>query len=96
MNRYRMVWNVLTADFEVDEMGTFDNSLKKMFRFERLKEEIQSWENLLGKLDTKLEHFDENLATHRETGIVYDLRVVRKRIEEINVELKDVEDYIDG
>ena len=88
-----MVWNVLTPDFEVDDMGTFDNSLKKMFRFERLKEEIQSWENILGKLDTTLEHFDENLATHRETGIVYDLRVVRNRIEEINTELKDVEDY---
>ena len=39
-----MVWNVLTADFEVDEMGTFDNSLKKMFRFERLKNEIDEWQ----------------------------------------------------
>ena len=58
-----------------------------------LVEEIQSWENILGKLDTTLEHFDENLATHRETGIVYDLRVVRNRIKEINMELKDVEDY---
>ena len=37
-----MVWNVITKDFEVDEMGTFDNSLKKMFRFERLKEEIKT------------------------------------------------------
>lgn len=91
-----MVWNVLTTDFEVDEMGTYDNSLKRMFRFERLKEQIQDWENLLGKLDIKLEHFDENLATHRETGIVYDLRVVRNKIDEINKELKDVENYADG
>ena len=91
-----MVWNVLTADFEVDEMGTFDNSLKKMFRFERLKNEIDEWQNLLGKLDSSFENADWNHATHRETGVVYDMRVIKKKIAEIEEELKDVEDYLDG
>lgn len=91
-----MVWNVLTADFEVDEMGTFDNSLKKMFRFERLKNEIDEWQNLLGKLDSSFENADWNHATHRETGVVYDMRVIKKKIAEIEEELKDVENYIDG
>lgn len=91
-----MVWNVLTADFEVDEMGTFDNSLKKMFRFERLKEEINEWQNLLGKLDGSIENADWNHATHRETGVVYDMRVIKRKIAEIEEELKDVEDYLDG
>ena len=91
-----MVWNVLTADFEVDEMGTFDNSLKKMFRFERLKEEINEWQNLLGKLDGSIENADWNHATHRETGVVYDMRVIKNKIAEIEKELKDVEDYADG
>ena len=91
-----MVWNVLTADFEVDEMGTFDNSLKKMFRFERLKEEIDEWQNLLGKLDSSIENSDWNHATHRETGVVYDMRVIKNKIAEIEKELKDVENYLDG
>ena len=91
-----MVWNVLTADFEVDEMGTFDNSLKKMFRFERLKNEIDEWQNLLGKLDSSFENADWNHATHRETGVVYDMRVIKRKIAEIEEELKDVEDYLDG
>ena len=91
-----MVWNVLTTDFEVDEMGTFDNSLKKMFRFERLKEEINEWQNLLGKLDGSIENADWNHATHRETGVVYDMRVIKNKIAEIEKELKDVEDYADG
>lgn len=91
-----MVWNVLTADFEVDEMGTFDNSLKKMFRFERLKNEIDEWQNLLGKLDSSFENADWNHATHRETGVVYDMRVIKRKIAEIEEELKDVENYIDG
>lgn len=91
-----MVWNVLTEDFEVDEMGTFDNSLKKMFRFERLKEEIQEWQNLLGKLDGSYENADWNHATHRETGVVYDMRVIKNKIAEIEEELKDVENYLDG
>ncbi len=91
-----MVWNVLTTDFEVDEMGTFDNSLKKMFRFERLKNEIDEWQNLLGKLDGSIENADWNHATHRETGVVYDMRVIKNKIAEIEKELKDVEDYIDG
>ena len=91
-----MVWNVLTTDFEVDEMGTFDNSLKKMFRFERLKNEIDEWQNLLGKLDSSFENADWNHATHRETGVVYDMRVIKKKIAEIEEELKDVENYIDG
>jgi len=91
-----MVWNVLTADFEVDEMGTFDNSLKKMFRFERLKNEIDEWQNLLGKLDSSFENADWNHATHRETGVVYDMRVIKRKIAQIEEELKDVENYIDG
>ena len=91
-----MVWNVLTADFEVDEMGTFDNSLKKMFRFERLKNEIDEWQNLLGKLDSSFENADWNHATHRETGVVYDMRVIKQKIAQIEEELKDVEDYLDG
>ena len=78
-----MVWNVLTADFEVDEMGTFDNSLKKMFRFERLKNEIDEWQNLLGKLDSSFENADWNHATHRETGVVYDMRVIKKRLQRL-------------
>ena len=91
-----MVWNVLTSDFEVDEMGTFDNSLKKMFRFERLKNEIDEWQNLLGKLDSSFENADWNHATHRETGVVYDMRVIKQKIAQIEEELKDVEDYLDG
>ena len=91
-----MVWNVLTTDFEVDEMGTFDNSLKKMHRFDRLKKEINDWQSLLGKLDGSIENADWNHATHRETGIVYDMRVIKQKIAQIEEELKDVEDYIDG
>ena len=91
-----MVWNVIPKDLRVDSMGTFDNSLKKMHRFERLKREIDQWQSLLGKLDGSFENADWNHATHRETGVVYDMRVIKKKIAEIEEELKDVENYIDG
>lgn len=91
-----MVWNVITKDLRVDSMGTFDNSLKKMHRFDRLKKEIQDWQSLLGKLDGSYENADWNHATHRETGVVYDMRVIKRKIAEIDEELKDVENYLDG
>ena len=91
-----MVWNVITKDLRVDSMGTFDNSLKKMHRFERLKREIDQWQSLLGKLDGSFENADWNHATHRETGVVYAMRVIKQKIAQIEEELKDVEDYLDG
>ena len=91
-----MVWNVITKDLRLDSMGTFDNSLKKMHRFGRIKKEIQDWQSLLGKLDGSYENADWNHATHRETGVVYDMRVIKRKIAEIDEELKDVENYLDG
>ena len=78
-------------------MGTFDNSLKKMHRFDLdPQKEIQDWQSLLGKLDGSYENADWNHATHRETGVVYDMRVIKRKIAEIDEELKDVENYLDG
>ena len=57
---------------------------------------IDEWQNLLGKLDSSFENADWNHATHRETGVVYDMRVIKRKIAEIEEELKDVEDYLDG
>ena len=71
-------------------MGEYDMALKKMHRFDSLKKECQRWHSLLDKLEVDSNTW-ENYVTHSETGIVYDLRVIRNKIDLLNREMDDLE-----
>lgn len=86
-----MVWNVLGKDFK---MAGYDTALKRMHRFDSIKKECQQWTTLLSKLTfIENEWENPNHVSHSETGIVYDLRVVRSKIDQLTKELDDLEEY---
>ena len=84
-----MVYNVVTKDFR---MGEYDTALKRMHRYDSLKKEIDSFQNLLLKLVEEPD-YDSNYAAHQTTGVVYDLRVIRQNVDRLHRELDDVSDY---
>lgn len=84
-----MVYNVVTKDFR---MGEYDTALKKMHRYDSIKKELDGLQNLLYKLVEEPD-YDSNYAAHQTTGVVYDLRIIRKNVDRLHKELDDVSDY---
>ena len=75
-------------------MGQTDEALKRMHRFDSIKKECQQWTTLLDKLTFEDSDWDNpNHASHSETGIIYDLRIVRSKIDSLNEELNSLEEY---
>ena len=85
-----MVWNVFRKDFK---MGEFDVALKRMHHYDSLKKQSQQWHSLLSKLVLNEDDIGTSYATHSDTGIVYDIRIIEKNINELKVELDELEDY---
>lgn len=85
-----MVWNVLRKDFM---MGDYDVALKRMHRYDSLKKQSQQWQSLLSKLVLNEDDIGTSYATHSDTGIVYDIRIIEKNINKLKVELDELEEY---
>ena len=85
-----MVWNVLRKDFM---MGDYDVALKRMHRCDSLKKQSQQWQSLLSKLVLNEDDIGTSYATHSDTGIVYDIRIIEKNINKLKVELDELEEY---
>ena len=85
-----MVWNVLRKDFM---MGDYDVALKRMHRYDSLKKQSQQWQSLLSKLVLNDDDIGTSHATHSDTGIVYDIRIIEKNINKLKVELDELEEY---
>jgi len=74
-------------------MGQYDNALKKMHRYDSIKKETLQWQNLLTKLTLHEEDFGTSYATHSETGIVYDIRIIQDKVKQLTEELNELEEY---
>jgi hypothetical protein len=85
-----MVWNVLRKDFM---MGDYDVALKRMHRYDSLKKQSRQWHSLLSKLVLNEDDIGTSYATHSDTGIVYDIRIIEKNINKLKVELDELEEY---
>ena len=85
-----MVWNVLRKDFM---MGDYDVALKRMHRRDSLDKQCQQWQSLLSKLVLNEDDIGTSYATHSDTGIVYDIRIIEKNINKLKVELDELEEY---
>lgn len=74
-------------------MGSYDNALKKMHRYDSIKKEVMQWERLLSSLVISEEDFATNYASHADTGIVYDIRIIQNKVKQLTEELNELEEY---
>jgi len=85
-----MVYNVFGKDFR---MGDYDVSLKRMHRVDSIKKQILQYENLLSKLVEEPD-YESHFASHAETGIVYDKRILGDNLARLNKEMDEIDQYI--
>jgi len=74
-------------------MGEFDVALKKMHRIDSLKKQIRSYESLLSQLIIPENDVISDYVSHKETGIVYDLRVLSANLDRLNEEMNELDKY---
>ena len=85
-----MVYNVFTMG--VDKMGEYDVALKRMHRYDSIKKEIDGYQSLLSKLVIPEDDIPSDYLTHEVTGVVYDLRILKRNIDRLHKELDDLEE----
>ena len=83
-----MVWNVLTEGFK---MGEYDVALKRMHRVDSIKKQILQYESLLSKLVEEPD-YESHYAAHKDTGLVYDKRILGDNLARLNREMDELED----
>ena len=84
-----MVWNVLRKDFT---MGEYDVALKRMHRVDSIKKQILQYESLLSKLVEEPD-YESHFASHAETGVVYDKRILGDNLARLNKEMDEIDQY---
>jgi len=78
-----MVWNnLLTGDMTVSH--SYENGLKTMMRMDSLNKEIIQYSSLIQKL---LPTGQDDFMTHAETGVVYDMRILKDNVNRLEEEL---------
>ena len=78
-----MVWNnLLTGDMTVSH--SYENGLKTMMRMDSLNKEIIQYSSLIQKL---LPTGQDGFMTHAETGVVYDMRILKDNVNRLEEEL---------
>jgi hypothetical protein len=89
-----MVWNVLKKDLDMRH----HEYMQTMYRIDSLKKEIQQWHSLLDKLveDTNYTGYPSHYASHMNTGIVYDKRVIGDNLTRLNQEMEDLEEKLNN
>lgn len=84
-----MVYNVL-RDIGAT-MPRHAEMIKIMYRIDSVKKELDQWHDLMSKL---IEEPDENYASHMNTGIVYDKRVIADNLDRLKQEMTDLEERL--
>ena len=78
-----MVWdNLWTGDMTVSH--SYENGLKTMMRMDSLNKEIIQYSSLIQKL---LPTGQDDFMTHAETGVVYDMRILKDNVNRLEEEL---------
>ena len=67
-------------------MGVTDEKIKRMYRYDSLKKNITELTSLLSKLQPADESYTA-YATHKDTGLVYDISVITEQVKNISEEL---------
>lgn len=85
-----MVYRIFTRD--VFRMMRHDEYMKVMYRIDSIKKEIEQMQRLLTNLVE--DEIDPNYASHKDTGIVYDKRVIGDNLTRLNQEMDDLEERL--
>jgi len=83
-----MVWNVLRKDFDMGH----DEYIKTMYRIDSVKKQIEQMQRLLSNLIE--DEIETHYASHKDTGIVYDKRVIGDNLTRLNHEMDDLEERL--
>ena len=73
-------------------MGEYDVALKRMHRVDSIKKQVLQYESLLSKLVEEPD-YESNYASHAETGVVYDKRILRDNLARLNKEMDEIDQY---
>lgn len=74
-------------------MGEYDTALKKMHRVDSIKKQILQYESLLSKLVEEPD-YESHFASHVETGLVYDKRIIGDNLARLNKEMDEIDQYL--
>jgi len=74
-------------------MGEFDVALKRMHRVDSIKKQILQYESLLSQLVIPEDDVPSDYVSHKETGIVYDLRVLSANLDSVKEEMNELDQY---
>lgn len=85
-----MVWNVLRKDIDM----RYEQHIRVMYRIDSIKKEINNWQSILANLIE--EELETNYATHKDTAIVYDKRVIGDNLSRLNDEMDTLENDLLG
>ena len=83
-----MVWNVIRKDIDM----RYEQHIRVMYRIDSIKKEINNWQSILTNLVE--DEFETNYATHKDTAIVYDKRVIADNLARLNEEMDTLENEI--
>ena len=73
-------------------MGEFDVALKRMHRVDSIKKQVLQYESLLSKLVEEPDD-ESHFASHAETGVVYDKRILGDNLARLNKEMDEIDKY---
>jgi hypothetical protein len=65
--------------------------MKESMRLERLEQECDNYERLLGDLTNHWMTY----ATHRDTGLVYDTDIIKHNLANLRMEISHIKELID-
>ena len=82
------MYNIFTENFR---MGEYDVALKKMHRVDSIKKQILQYESLISKLVEEPD-YESHYAAHKDTGLVYDKRILGDNLARLNREMDELED----
>lgn len=69
-----------------------DEYMKIMYRIDSIKKEIEQTQRLLSNLVE--EEYETHYASHKDTGIVYDKRIIGDNLTRLNTEMDDLEERL--
>ena len=73
-------------------MGEFDVALKRMHRVDSIKKQVLQYESLLSQLVEEPD-YESHFASHAETGVVYDKRILGDNLARLNREMDEIDKY---
>ena len=84
-----MVYNIFSKDIDMRH----SEYIKTMYRIDSIKKEIESTQSLLSNLVEEPD-YESNYAAHKDTGIVYDKRIIGDNLTRLNKEMDELEEKL--